>query len=320
MVKNKLPIDLKQRRMSEDKYNDKDNIDLKDDDSHEIALDALKMWIRKAAKSELLTKQEEIELAKRIEKGDRGAEEELVNANLRLVISVALKYRGKNIPLEDLIQEGNIGLMKAVEKFDYHKGFKFSTYAIWWIRQSIMRALDNYSRTIRLPSYIVADVAKCHRKFYDLRRMFDRDPSVEEISDALKMSPNKVKRLMSISTNEPLSLEMPVNDERNSDELQDLISNNSAISHEEIMNKVVKKEEINNLLNKLSFREREIIKLRYGLIDGQKHTLREIGKKFHVTRERIRQIEADALRRLRYWGSKAEEIERKQNLPHLLHP
>jgi len=319
MVKNRLPIELEKLEISdeyeEEHDNDEEEEDLDDEDvtNHEIAVDALRMWIKKAAKSELLTKKEEIDLAKRIEQGDKKAKEALVNANLRLVISVALKYRGHNVPLEDLIQEGNIGLMKAVEKFDYHKGFKFSTYAIWWIRQSIMRALDNHSRTIRLPSYIVAEIAKCNSMFSELRHKLERNPSIEEMSEALDMPPDKVKGLMSLSTAEPLSLDMPISDERDSAELQDFISNGKAISHEEIMDGVVLEEQINNLLNKLSFREREIIKLRYGLKDGQKHTLREIGKRFDVTRERIRQIEAEALRRLRYWGKLTEEIEEKQD-------
>ena len=315
MVKNRLPIKLEQLEISKNEYEkDDDEEDLGSESiaNHEIAADALRMWIKRAAKSELLTKQEEIDLAKQIEQGDNGAKEALFNANLRLVISVALKYRGHNVPLEDLIQEGNIGLMKAVEKFDYHKGFKFSTYAIWWIRQAVMRSLDNHSRTIRLPSYIVAEISKCNRMFSELRRSLERDPSIEEMSEALDMPLDKVKLLMSLSTTEPLSLDTPISDERDSAELRDFISNSKAISHEEIMNEVVQKEEINNLLNVLSFREREIIKLRFGLEDGQKHTLREIGKRFDVTRERIRQIEADALRRLRYWGALTEEIEEKQ--------
>lgn len=320
MVKDRLPIELEQLEVSEDdEYEEsEEDLDAESVDNQEIAVDALRMWIRKAAKSKLLTKQEEIDLAKRIEKGDKEAKEALVNANLRLVISVALKYKGHNVPLEDLIQEGNIGLMKAVEKFDYHKGFKFSTYAIWWIRQAVMRALDNHSRTIRLPSYIVAEISKCNSVFSELRHKLERDPSIEEMSEALDMPMDKVKHLMSLSTSEPLSLDMPIKDERDSAELQDFISNSKAVSHEEIMDEVVLEEQVNNLLNKLSFREREIIKLRYGLKDGQKHTLREIGKQFAVTRERIRQIEAEALRRLRYWGKLTEEIEEKQSqLPKL---
>jgi len=325
MVKKRLPIELESLDMSDQEYNlpeeeEEEDLDTNDISDHEVAVDALRMWIKKAAKSKLLTKQEEIELAKRIEKGDKEAEEALVNANLRLVISVALKYRGHNVPLEDLIQEGNIGLMKAVEKFDYHKGFKFSTYAIWWIRQAIMRALDNHSRTIRLPSYIVAEIAKCSSTFSELRLKLERDPSIEEMSEALDMPQNRVKYLMSLSTAEPLSLDMPINDERDSAELQDFVSNRKAMSHEEIMNEVVLEEQINNLLSKLSFREREIIKLRYGLKDGQKYTLREIGKRFDVTRERIRQIEAEALRRLRYWGGLTEEIEEKQAKHHISQP
>jgi len=311
MVRNGLSIELEQTEEYE--KNGDEDLEPESITDNEISADALRMWIKKAAKSKLLTKQEEIELAKRIEQGDKKAKEALVNANLRLVISVALKYRGHNVPLEDLIQDGNIGLMKAVEKFDYHRGFKFSTYAIWWIKQAVMRALDNHSRTIRLPSYIVAEVAKCNSMFSELRRKLERDPSLEEMAECLNISPNKVKDLMSLSTAEPLSLDMPVSDERDSAELQDFISNNKAISHEEIMNKVILKEQTNNLLNKLSFREREIIKLRFGLEDGQKHTLREIGKRFAVTRERIRQIEAEALRRLRYWGKLIEENEETQN-------
>lgn len=314
MAKNGLPIELEQLEVSENEYKDDiESFDLEDGTNSEIAADALKMWLRRAAKSKLITREEEVELAKRIEQGDKEAKEILINANLRLVINVALKYKGHNVPLEDLIQEGNIGLMKAVEKFDYHKGFKFSTYAIWWIRQSVMRSLDNHSRTIRFPSYIVADISKCNSAFSELRRKLERDPSIEEMAEVLDMPVDKVKDLMELSNKEPLSLDKPIKNERDSAELQDFISDSKAISHKEIMNEVVLEEQVNNLLNKLSFRQREIIKLRYGLKDGQKHTLREIGKQFAVTRERIRQIEEEALRRLRYWGTLTDEIEERQS-------
>lgn len=313
MVKERLPVELEQLEIPEEEYEEEEDLDTEEVNNSEIAVDALRMWIRRAAKSKLLTKQEEIELAKRVEQGDKDAKEALVNANLRLVISVALRYKGHNVPLEDLIQEGNIGLMKAVEKFDYHKGFKFSTYAIWWIRQAVMRALDNHSRTIRLPSYIVAEISKCNSVFSELCRELEREPSVEEMAEVLDMPVDKVKYLMSLYNKEPISLDMPIKDEPDSAELQDFVSNSQAISQEEIMDEVVLEEQVNNLLSKLSFREREIIKLRFGLKDGQKHTLREIGKQFAVTRERIRQIEAEALRRLRYWGKLTEEIEERQN-------
>lgn len=277
---------------------------------HEIAADALRMWIRKVAKTKLLSQGEEVELAKRIEQGDKSAREALIEANLRLVVSIALKYRGHNVPLADLIQEGNIGLIRAVEKFDYRKGFKFSTYAIWWIRQAVMRALDNYARTIRLPSYVVAKISKFDEVSARLRQEYGREPTLDELSEEMKLPTNQVQEVLFLSS-EPLSLEMPISEEREASQLADFVEDSKVTSHTEVLSDIILQEEIDELLSKLTEKERQVIRLRFGLEDGQEWTLREIGCHFNVTRERIRQIESDALKRLRHW-SKSGIIVKKQ--------
>ncbi len=267
-------------------------------DSPDVAADALRMWMRDITKTPLLTREQEVELSKAVEEGSEAARERMVRANLRLVVSVALKYRGHNVPLSDLIQEGNIGLMRAVEKFDYRRGFKFSTYAIWWIRQAVMRALDNYARVIRLPSYVVAKISKFDDTAGRLRQELERDPTVEELAEALELSPERVRDILAVSS-DPLSLEMPVSEERESSQLRDFIEDPEGESQQEILSNIILEQEIEGMLDQLTPREHEILRMRYGLDDGQERTLREIGARFDVTRERIRQIEAEALRALR---------------------
>lgn len=272
----------------------------------EVARDALRMWMRNITKTRLLTHEEEIALAKRIEQGDDDARETLVRSNLRLVVSVALKYRGHNVPVSDLIQEGNIGLMRAVEKFDYRRGFKFSTYAIWWIRQAVMRALDNYARVIRLPSYVVAKISKFDDAAGRLRQELERDPTPEELAIALDLPEERVREILSLSC-DPLSLDMPVGEDRDTSLLRDFIEDRQSESYRDALADVMLEQEIQHLLDQLPIKEHEVIRLRYGLSDGQERTLREIGLRFGVTRERIRQIEAEALRRLRYLSTVRED-------------
>lgn len=271
----------------------------------EVARDALRMWMRDITKTRLLTHEEEIALAKRIEQGDNDARETLVRSNLRLVVSVALKYRGHNVPVSDLIQEGNIGLMRAVEKFDYRRGFKFSTYAIWWIRQAVMRALDNYARVIRLPSYVVAKISKFDDAAGRLRQELEREPTPAELANALDLPEDRVREILSLSC-DPLSLDMPVGEDRDTSLLRDFIEDRKSESYRDALADVMLEQEIQHLLDQLPVKEYEVIRLRYGLADGQERTLREIGLRFGVTRERIRQIEADALRRLRYLSAMRE--------------
>jgi len=256
------------------------------------------MWMRDITKTPLLTREQEVELAKGVEAGSEAARERLVRSNLRLVVSVALKYRGHNVPLSDLIQEGNIGRMRAVEKFDYRRGFKFSTYAIWWIRQAVMRALDNYARVIRLPSYVVAKISKFDDTAGRLRQELERDPSVEELAEALELTPDRIRDILAVSS-DPLSLEMPVSEERESSQLRDFIEDKDGESQHEILSNIILEQDIQRMLETLPPREHQILRMRYGLDDGQERTLREIGVRFDVTRERIRQIEAEALRALR---------------------
>ncbi|GIX05949.1 MAG: hypothetical protein KatS3mg115_0352 [Candidatus Poribacteria bacterium] len=257
-----------------------------------------------ASKTPLLTREEEVELAKQIEKGSQEARDRMIRANLRLVISVASQYVGYNVPLADLIQEGNIGLMRAVEKFDYRKGYKFSTYAIWWIRQSILRALDNHARVIRLPTYIVSKLSKMDRTILLLRQKLQREPTSEEIAEEMGVSVQEIEELMAVPS-ELLSLEVPVDDSPNSPLLRDFIGEPP---DGDPLDELIQEEIIRQVLDKLPDKERRIILLRYGLEGCREHTLREIGDQFHVTRERVRQIERAVIRRLRQLLETEEEI------------
>ena len=270
---------------------------LADDEPAYTQIDALSNWLRQVSHHQLLSREEEIALAKRIEQADESARSELIQANLRLVVSVAAKYQGHNVPLEDLIQEGNIGLMRAVNKFDYRRGFKFSTYAIWWIRQAIMRMLDNCSRSIRLPSYIVAKVNKIDSTYANLSQDLQREPTVKELSESLELTDKQVEEILALNA-ETLSLELPLTDEKDANSLGDLIEDSEANPELGSISELIEQDLVNSLLGKLKAREREVIRMRFGLEDGEERTLREIGEKLNVTRERIRQLETDAIRRL----------------------
>ncbi len=264
----------------------------------EIELDdPVKMYLKEIGKIPLLTPEEEVELAKRASEGDEEAKKRLIEANLRLVVSVAKRYIGRGLLFLDLIQEGNLGLIKAVEKFDYRKGFKFSTYATWWIRQAITRAIADQARTIRIPVHMVETMNKIHKITRQLTQEIGRKPTDEEIAEKVGLPVDRVREI-SLMGQEPLSLEMPVGEDEDN-RLADFVEH-KGFSPADIAVQNSLKKDINEILNDLSEREREILKLRFGLVDNQPRTLEEVGKLFNVTRERIRQIEAKALRRLRH--------------------
>ncbi|MCD8222709.1 MAG: RNA polymerase sigma factor RpoD [Clostridiales bacterium] len=260
--------------------------------------DPVRMYLKEIGKIPLLSFEEEIELAKRMEEGDTDAKERLAEANLRLVVSIAKRYSGRGMQLLDLIQEGNLGLIKAVEKFDYRKGYKFSTYATWWIRQAITRAIADQSRTIRIPVHMVETINRMIRTSRQLVQDLGREPTTEEIAEKMGISAERVEELRQISL-EPVSLESPVGDEEDS-HLGDFIQDENMAAPADEAAYSLLREQLEEVLDGLSEREKLVLKLRFGLEDGRPHTLEEVGKQFHVTRERIRQIEAKALRRLRH--------------------
>ena len=278
-----------------------DNIEYllrEEDNSKPVQTDALSSWLRQVAHHSLLTREEEIALAKRIENGDESACDELVQANMRLVVSVASKYQGRNVPLEDLIQEGNIGVMRAAKKFDYRKGFKFSTYAIWWIKQAIRRTLDNCSRSIRLPSYIVAKVNRFDSTYVRLCQELQREPKIGELAEALELTESQVKEILALNS-DTISMETPLSDEKTAATLGDLVEDTSANPEAGPIADMIEQDLVEQLLGKLSAREQQVLSMRYGLEGGNERTLREIGEKLNVTRERIRQLEIEAIHRLR---------------------
>ncbi len=260
--------------------------------------DHVKMYLKEIGKVALLDTDEEIELARRMADGDSAAKRRLAEANLRLVVSIAKRYVGRGMLFLDLIQEGNLGLIKAVEKFDYTKGYKFSTYATWWIRQAITRAIADQARTIRIPVHMVETINKLIRVSRQLLQELGREPSPEEISKELNMSVDKVREIMKIAQ-EPVSLETPIGEEEDS-HLGDFIPDNDAPAPSESASSVLLKEQLLEVLGTLTPREAKVLKLRFGLVDGRARTLEEVGHRFNVTRERIRQIEAKALRKLRH--------------------
>ena len=260
--------------------------------------DPVRMYLKEIGRIPLLTAEQELEYSVRAANGDEEAKRVLAESNLRLVVSIAKRYVGRGLLFSDLIQEGNIGLMKAVEKFDYDKGFKFSTYATWWIRQAITRALADQARTIRVPVHMVETINKMARIQRQMTLELNREPSEEELSKKMGISVDKVREVMKISQ-DPVSLETPIGEEDDS-HLGDFIQDESNMSPEEYATNEILKEEIKNVLDTLQDREKEVLELRFGLKDGTSHTLEEVGKKFNVTRERIRQIEAKALRKLRH--------------------
>lgn len=260
--------------------------------------DPVKMYLKEIGKIPLLTADEEVELAKRMEAGDVYAKKRLAETNLRLVVSIAKRYVGRGMNFLDLIQEGNLGLMKAVEKFDYKKGFKFSTYATWWIRQAITRAIADQARTIRIPVHMVETINKLVRIERQLLQDLGREPTNEEISKEMGIDVEKVREVRKIAQ-EPVSLETPIGEEEDS-HLGDFIEDDTATAPDDAADFTMLKEQLNDILGTLNERERKVLELRFGLTDGTPRTLEEVGKEFDVTRERIRQIEAKALRKLKH--------------------
>lgn len=260
--------------------------------------DPVRMYLKEIGRVPLLSADEEIELAQRIEQGDEKAKRRLAEANLRLVVSIARRYVGRGMLFLDLIQEGNMGLIKAVEKFDYRKGFKFSTYATWWIRQAITRSIADQSRTIRIPVHMVETINKFVRVSRQLLQELGRDPTPEEVGKAMDLDAEKIREIMKISQ-DPVSLETPIGDENDS-KLGEFIEDQEALAPADAAAFELLKEQLEDVLDTLTEREESVLRLRFGLDDGRSRTLEEVGHEFGVTRERIRQIEAKALRKLRH--------------------
>jgi RNA polymerase primary sigma factor len=265
--------------------------------------DSVRMWLREIGRTPLLTTEQEVSLAKRIEDESDPedaalAKAELTEANLRLVVSIAKKYSGRGMSFPDLIQEGNIGLIRAVEKFDYRKGYKFSTYATWWIRQAITRAIADQGRTIRIPVHMVETINRLVKTSSHLQQQLGREPTVDELAKELEMPVDRVNEIFRIAP-EPLSLETPIGEEEDS-HLSDFVEDRDAMSPAEAAANALLREQIEDVLNKLTPRERDVLRMRFGLDDGYPRTLEEVGRHFTVTRERIRQIEAKALKKLRH--------------------
>nr|WP_317283575.1 RNA polymerase sigma factor RpoD [uncultured Sellimonas sp.] len=276
---------------------DMEKIDLSVPDGISIE-DPVRMYLKEIGKVPLLSAEEEIELAKRMSEGDESAKKRLAEANLRLVVSIAKRYVGRGMLFLDLIQEGNLGLIKAVEKFDYQKGFKFSTYATWWIRQAITRAIADQARTIRIPVHMVETINKLIRVSRQLLQELGREPQPEEIAKELDMPVDRVREILKISQ-EPVSLETPIGEEEDS-HLGDFIQDDNVPVPAEAAAATLLKEQLSEVLDTLTDREQKVLRLRFGMNDGRARTLEEVGKEFDVTRERIRQIEAKALRKLRH--------------------
>ena len=283
--------------LSDEDEVDMEKIDLSVPDGISIE-DPVRMYLKEIGKVPLLTADEEVELAKRMADGDEDAKKRLAEANLRLVVSIAKRYVGRGMLFLDLIQEGNLGLIKAVEKFDYHKGFKFSTYATWWIRQAITRAIADQARTIRIPVHMVETINKLIRVPRQLLQELGREPTPEEIAAQLDMPVDRVREILKISQ-EPVSLETPIGEEEDS-HLGDFIQDDNVPVPAEAAAQTLLKEQLDEVLDTLTEREQKVLRLRFGMNDGRARTLEEVGKEFDVTRERIRQIEAKALRKLRH--------------------
>jgi len=276
---------------------DMENIDLSVPEGVSIE-DPVRMYLKEIGKVPLLSAEREIELAQRMEEGDEEAKKELAEANLRLVVSIAKRYVGRGMLFLDLIQEGNLGLIKAVEKFDYHKGYKFSTYATWWIRQAITRAIADQARTIRIPVHMVETINKLIRVSRQLLQELGREPLPEEIAKEMDMPVERVREILKISQ-EPVSLETPIGEEEDS-HLGDFIQDDNVPVPAEAAAQTLLKEQLDEVLDTLTEREQKVLRLRFGMNDGRARTLEEVGREFDVTRERIRQIEAKALRKLRH--------------------
>ena len=280
-----------------DSHDNDDALDLSFVDGVNID-DPVKVYLKEIGRVPLLTSEEEVELAQRMAEGDAAAKKRLAEANLRLVVSIAKRYVGRGMQFLDLIQEGNLGLIKAVEKFDHTKGFKFSTYATWWIRQAITRAIADQARTIRIPVHMVETINKVIRVSRQLLQELGHDPSPDEIAEEMNMPVEKVREILKIAQ-EPVSLETPIGEEEDS-HLGDFIPDDDAPAPADAASHTLLKEQLSEVLKTLTPREEKVLRLRFGLEDGRSRTLEEVGKEFNVTRERIRQIEAKALRKLRH--------------------
>lgn len=277
----------------------KEELDLEIELAKQLELDdPVKMYLKEIGQIKLLRADEEVELAKRMQRGDHRAKKRLVEANLRLVVSIAKRYVGRGMLFLDLIQEGNMGLIRAVEKFDYKKGYKFSTYATWWIRQAITRAIADQARTIRVPVHMVETINKLIRVSRHLLQELGREPTISEIAGRMEISEDKVREILK-TAQEPVSLETPIGKEEDS-HLGDFIEDKESPAPPKIASYTLLKEQLDDVLTTLTYREKRVLELRFGIATGHPHTLEEVGKEFGVTRERIRQIEAKALRKLRH--------------------
>ncbi|MFW5995841.1 MAG: RNA polymerase sigma factor RpoD [Halanaerobiaceae bacterium] len=298
-------IDIVEKSRDEDEEKEDDSeIDLSVSPGAGID-DSVRMYLKEIGQVDLLTPEEEIELAKRIEEGDEEAKQKMIEANLRLVVSIAKKYMGSGMSFLDLIQEGNTGLMKAVEKFDYTKGYKFSTYATWWIRQAVTRSIADKSRTIRIPVHMMETINKLSKVTRQLLQENGKEPTDKQIAERMDISEDKVKEIKKISR-EPISLETPIGEEEDSD-LGDFVEDEGSPAPDKQAENFLLKEQLDEVLDTLTEREKRILELRFGIEDGRPRTLEEVGKEFGVTRERIRQIEAKALRKLRH-PSRSEKL------------
>ncbi|GMV35895.1 MAG: hypothetical protein AMXMBFR61_04030 [Fimbriimonadales bacterium] len=266
----------------------------------------LEMWMRQTRRAQLLTPEQEVDLARRVQQNEQWAKNMLIESNLRLVVSIAKKYNARGIPLADLIQEGNLGLIRAVEKFDWRKGFRFSTYATWWIRRAIARAIINQGRTIRIPVYVAELINKVVKTANRLQQELHREPTEEEISREVGLSTERVREMLRVAI-EPLSLETPVGEKDNSS-LGDFIQSTNMPTPTDVTQKLIRREEIDAVLKRLTPRERDVVRLRFGLDDGRSRTLEEVGVALKVTRERVRQIELRAMKKLRSLGQEYAHI------------
>lgn len=296
---------LEEKRRIKREEKEKEREEEEDDDEDDVVIpksvnvdDPVRMYLKEIGKVDLLTKEEEIDLAKRIEAGEEYARQKLTEANLRLVVSIAKRYVGRGMLFLDLIQEGNLGLLKAVKKFDWRKGYKFSTYATWWIRQAITRSIADQARTIRVPVHMVETINKLIRIQRQLLQDLGREPKPEEIAKEMGISVDKVRKILKIAQ-EPVSLETPIGEEEDS-HLGDFIPDNDSPAPAESAAFAILKDQLEEVLDSLTLREQKVLKLRFGIDDGRARTLEEVGKQFDVTRERIRQIEAKALRKLKH--------------------